>query len=281
MKARRKVEKFIAGVEVATSARRDREVLQDVLQARTQSKQRGSQGNNPRQWRTVMRCKSTRVAAVIALVVVVAGLFGVGGGSVAFSQAGRAVNSTLTRLREMIVEIRTGEPRAQAPKPAAPSGEVDEKSPDLNRRIVTCAARFFNIPQTEQAPWQSLKDQGIELIEASTDPETYYATLSREQAGHFEGVLTVGPRTSPRVTMTEGEQGMIGTDVFALAWSPAVSGDNKRIESTFSFHDGQNGFEIPNVSAEEGGVVLVRVRGIIPTGEDVLILLKVSAQQAR
>jgi hypothetical protein len=227
-----------------------------------------------------MMHKTRSVAAILAVALVLAGAIGLGGGSVAFSQAGHAVSSTLTRLKEMIMEIRSGQVREQAPPPAA-SDDAEEPAPNPDPRAVTCIARFFNIPASEQAVWQSLKDQGTELIKASVAPETYYATLTGEQAERVEGALTVGPITSPRITMWAGQEGMIGTNVFALAWLPTISTDGRRIESGFSFHDGENGFEIPNVSVEEGGVILVRVKGIIPTGEDILILLRVGHPEAQ
>jgi len=223
-----------------------------------------------------MRYKRTKVAAVIALAFVLTGAVGLGRGSVAFSQVGQAVSSTLDRLKELIMAIRTEEPPAPAPLPTADSDNgADEQTPASSVRAIMCAARFFFVPQNQQAVWQSLKDQGIELVRASTAPETYYATLSQDEAERFEGALTVGPITSPRVMVGEGNEAMIATDVFALAWLPTISSDGRRIESSFSFHDGENGFEIPNVSNEDDGAVLVRVKGIIPTGEDILILLNV------
>jgi hypothetical protein len=275
MQPRKKIERFITDVNVATDAGRDRKVLNDVLQAHTDLKRRRSQGDNPRMWRTAMRYKPTRVAAVIALAVVLAGVFGLGIGSVAFSQVGHAVSSTLSRLRELVMEIRMGEPADRAPLPSAPASDAAEPAPDPNLRAVTCEARFFTIPANEQTVWQVLNDQGIELIRTSADPETYYATLRQGQAEQVEDALSVRALAAPRVTVAEGQQGMIATDVFALAWLPTISSDSKRIECTLSFHDGQNGFEIPNVSIEEGGVILVRVKGIAPTGEDILILLNV------
>jgi hypothetical protein len=199
MKSCKRIERFIADVDVATDAGRDREVLNDVLQAHRDSRRRRSQISHPRLWRTVVRYKPTKVAAVIALAALIAGVFGLGGRSVAFSQVGRAVNSTLDRLKELIMAIRMGEPAAPAPLPADQSVDTDEAAPAVNVRAVMCAARFFNIPQNDQAVWRSLKDQGIELIQASAAPETYYATLGREQAEQVEHALTVSPRTSPRV----------------------------------------------------------------------------------
>jgi hypothetical protein len=68
---------------------------------------------------------------------------------------------------------------------------------------------------------------------------------------------------------------MIGTDAFALAWQPTISSDGTRIESSFSFHDGQTGFEVPNLETEIGGTVLIRVKGITTPDEEVLLLVQV------
>jgi hypothetical protein len=253
----------------------DRRILQDSTKAMAEASRKSAAPARARIRRAIMTYKTRRIAALVALTLLLAGAFHLGTGSVAFSQVGHAVSSTLVRLQELIMEIRTGEPTAQAPLPGAASDGTDEQAPDPNLRAVTCAARFFTIPTNEQAVWQFLKDQGIELIQASADPETYYATLRQEQAEQVEDALTIRALAAPRVIVAEGQQGMIATDIFALAWLPTVSSDGTRIESTFSFHDGHNGVEIPNVSIEEGGVVLIRVRGIATTGENILILLKV------
>ncbi|MCL5278589.1 MAG: hypothetical protein M1376_01620 [Planctomycetes bacterium] len=41
-----------------------------------------------------------------------------------------------------------------------------------------------------------------------------------------------------------------------------VSSDGKEVQSTISFHDGRRGFEIPDVSTESGGVVLLHAKGM-------------------
>jgi len=276
----RLVEKYLENMHVRHRAEMDRRIACDSTEAMEKVHRARAGSARAGVGRIIMMHRTRRVAAILAVAVVLAGAIGLGGGSVAFSQAGHAVSSTLARLKEMIVEIRTGQVREQPPLPAA-SDETQEPAPNPDRRAVMCVARFFNIPASEQAVWQSLKDQGAELIKASAAPETYYATLTREQAERFENALTIGPITSPRILVGEGNEGMIGTNVFALAWLPTVSTDGTQIESSFSFHDGENGFEIPNVSVEEGGVILVRVKGIVPTGEDMLILLAVGHPQAQ
>jgi len=276
----RLVETYLENMHVRHRAEMDRRIACDSTEAMEEVHRARAGSARAGVGRIIMMHKTRRVAAILAVALVLAGAVGLVGGSVAFSQAGHAVSSTLARLKEMIMEIRTGQVREQSPLPAA-SNEAEEPAPNPDVRAVMCVARFFNIPASEQAAWQSLREQGIEMVKASAAPETYYATLSREQAERVESALTVGPITSPRITMWAGNEGMIGTDVFALAWLPTISSDGKQIESSFSFHDGENGFEIPSVTADEGGVILVRVKGIIPTGEDILILLRVGHPEAQ
>lgn len=275
-KTERLVEEYLESLESRTGGHMDHHIIQDSTRVMKEARQASRPPVRTRIRGAIRTHGTRRVAAVIALAIVLAGAVGLGGGSVAFSQVGHAVNSTLSRLKELITELRTGEFKDQTPLPTTSSGDADEQTPPAELRAVTCAARFFSISQREQSVWQSLREHGIELVQASSDPETYYATLTAEQAERFEEALPTKPITSPRVMVAEGEQAMIATDAFALAWLPTISSDGERIESTFSFHDGDNGFEIPNLSTEEGGIILVRVRGIAPTNEDVLILLKVS-----
>jgi hypothetical protein len=275
MRPTERIEQSIRRLHVEAGAERREQTLRDLVEAHTQYKEKTRAPGLRSFGRTIMRQRPRRIAAAIILGVLLVSMFGLGTGSVAFSQVGHAVNSTLSRLIELIVEIRTGELRGQAPLPATSSGDAAEQTPPAELRAVTCAARFFSVSEREQSVWQSLGEHGIELVQASSDPETYYATLTAEQAERFEDMLTTGPITTPRVMVAEGEQAMIATDVFALAWLPTISSDGERIESTFSFHDGDHGFEIPNLRTEEGGVILVRVKGIASASEDVLILLKV------
>jgi hypothetical protein len=229
----------------------------------------------------MMKRKSTRIAAAVALAVLLIGMFGLGTGSVAFSQVGHALSSTLSLLREMIMQARTERPAAQAPLPPDPPAANSGDATNAHGAAIACAARFFAISANEQGVWKSLEEQGIDLIKASADPEVYYAALTREQGAGFDDALTVKPVSSPRLIVPDGTLGAIvmtgaaDTENLALGWQPELSRDGTQIESTISFHDGRNGFEIPSVGTETGGVILIRARGIIATGEESLILLHV------
>ena len=215
-----------------------------------------------------------RVAAVVVLALVFIGALGLSTGSVAFSQAGRAVNSTLAWLRQAVVGVAPGEPRAELPALPAASDKTAEEM--ANPTEVTYTARIFRVHENEVGVWQSLKGQGIEFVAASTNPQLYYAALTREQAESFDTSVTLRWLSTPRVTVSAGEIFTIAlTDAdpqngrrgFALGLL-TVSGDGVEVRSTISFHDGHDGSEIPNVSTERGGVVLLRAAGVLRSQDD-------------
>ncbi|MCX5644674.1 MAG: hypothetical protein NTZ17_08300 [Phycisphaerae bacterium] len=216
-----------------------------------------------------------RVAAVVALALVFVGVLGLGTGSVAFSQAGHAVNFTLAWLRQAVVGPAPGEPGAEPPALPAASGKTGEEM--TNPKEITYTARIFRVHESEAGVWQSLKDQGIEFVAASTKPEVYYAALTRGQAESLDASVTLRCLSTPRVTVSAGEMAALAlTDAdpqngrrgFALGLLPTISDDGAEVRSTISFHDGHNGFEIPNVSTEPGGVVLIRTTGVLRAQED-------------
>jgi hypothetical protein len=285
MKSAEQIEQSIRRLDVEASDEKRERTLRDLIGAHTRQKEKTPASSRQSFGRTVMRHKSLRIAAAVALGVLLIGAFRPGAGSVALSQTHHAVNTTLAWLKSMIIGGPIGEPPALSPQ----VGGIGEQT----GREVTCAARFFKVSEDEQGLWQSLRDQGIELVKVSTDPEVYYATLSREQAQSFDASVTLKCLSAPRVTVLDGESAAIaikdmtpqGPHGLAVAWLPTISSDGKEIQSTVSFHDGRNGFEIPNVSTESGGVVLIRARGIFPplnqdSGDpgEILIRLQVDIQ---
>lgn len=205
-----------------------------------------------------------RIAATVALAVVLLGALGVGTGSVAFSQVGHAVNSTLAWLRQMVVGPTPGEPEITPPE----FPNAKEQTPGHE---ITYAFRIHPVRENEAGVWQALKDQGIELVAVSTDPEVLYAALTPPQGAWLDNTITLRQLSSPRVTVTPGNMATIsltdsdaqeGRKGFALGLLPVLSNDGQEVQSTIFFHDGSSGFEIPNVSTESGGVVLLRVKGI-------------------
>ena len=200
------------------------------------------------------------------------------------SRAGNVVSSTLAQLKAMIMEMRTKKQIDPPAIPPAPQNDASEQTADATRRAVMCEARFYAVSPNDQDVWQTLREQGIELVQGATNPETYYAVLSSEQATRFEASLTVAALAAPRIIVQDGEQAMIGTDVLALACQPTISGDGRHIESTLSFHDGASGFELSSLRVENDGVLLLCVKGVVlgrqenGDAKETLILIRVNIE---
>jgi hypothetical protein len=292
MKSAEQIEQLIRKLNVESSRETRQRTLRDLVEAHTQKKEKPPAKGRWDLRRTIMTYRTRRVAAVVALILVFIGVLGLGTGSVAFSRAGHAVNSTLAWLRQAVVGQTPGEPRAEPPAVPTASGKTGEEM--ANPKEISYAYRIFRVQESEAGVWQSLKSQGIEFVAASTDPEVYYATLTGGQAESFDASVTLRCLSSPHVIVSAGDITMIAlTDAdpqngrrgFALGLRPTISDDGAEVRSTISFHDGHNGFEIPDVSTESGGVVLLRVKGMFPGlnqdssyGGEVLIRLQVDVQ---
>jgi hypothetical protein len=265
MKSAEQIEQSLRRLHIESNAGQRDRTLRNLVAAHTQQKNKPRAPRPRGLGRTIMRNKPLKIAAVITLAAVLVCMFSPGTGSVARSQTRHAVNTTLAWLKSMI----TGDPVAEPPQPAG-------QTPGAASRKVTCTARFLKVPQDGEGLWQSLRDQGIELVLASTDPEVYYAVLSPEQTRSFHASVTLTCIATPRITLLEGESGSLamhgttpqGPRGLAIACLPTVSADGREVTFTFSFHDGRNGFEIPNVSTEPGGTVLIRAEGILPDAEE-------------
>ena len=270
---RRAVETYLKNLPTPVGAEVDAKVLPDALTAMDKVRQQTVPSSRPI-WRTIMRHKRTRVAAVVALAVLLIGAFGLGTGSVAFSQARYAVDTTLSWLKDLIVGTSETGAGAARSLPPAPSSHADKGTTDPDRRVVTCAARFLAVPESEQGVWQSLRDQGIEFVQASTDPEAYYAVLSHQQGEWLDTSVSLQCLAAPRVTVFEGDAAALALrngqpqEGLALGLLPVVASDGREVRSDISFHDGVSGFEIPSVGTEPGELVLIRVKGMFPTLTD-------------
>jgi len=283
MKSAEQIEQSLRRLNVEAGTAGREQTLRDLAEVHARHKENLAAAHHGRLRRTIMTCGTRRVAAAIGIGALLIGVLGLGTGSVAFSQAGHAINTTLAWLRQAVIGPMPGEPSVEAP--TAP-----ERIADTDSAAVCYAARFFPVPEEETGVWRSLQDQGIKLIKVSTDPEVYYAALTRAQAESFDASVALRCLSAPRVTVSAGTLAMMaltdsdpqkGRQGFALGLLPVLSSGHEEIQSTISFHDGHNGFEIPNVSTESGGVVLIRVKGILSDPDEAtefLIRIQINVQ---
>ncbi|MEN6425164.1 MAG: hypothetical protein ABFE13_07365 [Phycisphaerales bacterium] len=270
MKSAERIEQSVRRLSIQADAENREHTLRDLVETHAQQKRKTQAFSLLRYGRIIMKQKQKRIAAVVAVGVLLIGVFSLSTGSVAFSQAKHAASSTLSWLKSMLAGNTPEEPAALPPGPI----KTSEQTAGEDRRAIWCAAYFFDVPESQQGLWQSLKDQGIEFVEASGAPPVQYAVLSREQAESFSTGATLRCISAPRVTVLEGETAGIAltndqrSGGLALGWLPTISSNGEEVVSTLSFHDGQNGFEIPDVSTEPGGMVLIRARGMFPDAKD-------------
>ncbi len=271
MKSIEQIEQSLRKLQVEASDEKSERTRRDLIGAQARQREKVPISRRRSFRRVIVTVSTRKIAATVTLAVLLLAALGVGTGSVAFSQASHAVNSTLAWLRQAVVGLAPGEPRAEAPALPTALHTAGEKTSDLGGKVITYVACFFVVPEGETDLWQSLKNRGIELVAVSTDPEVSYAMLTPEHRESLEASLTLRCLSAPRVTVGAGETATLamtdshpqkGRQGFALGLRPMVSSDGKEVQSTISFHDGHNGFEIPNVSTEPGGAILIRASGI-------------------
>ena len=71
MRPAKQIEKFIENVPLETRAERDREVLEDALEAQAKSRKRQSAATEPHIWRVIMRSNASKATAAIIIIAVV------------------------------------------------------------------------------------------------------------------------------------------------------------------------------------------------------------------
>jgi len=266
MNSAERIEQSVRKLHIEADAEDRERTLRDLVETHTQQKRRTQAFSLLGYGRIVVKQRRKRIAAVIAVGVLLVALFSLGTGSVAFSQVGHAASSTLSWLKSLLTGDTPEGPAALPPGP----GPSDGPTPDPDRRAILCTARFFDVPESEQGLWQSLKDQGIEFVEVSSTPSVCYAILKRAQAQSLAGLASLRCVSAPRVMVGEGETAGIAmtndqrSGGLALGWLPTISADGKEVLSTLSFHDGQTGIELSPLGTEPGGIVLIRTRGMFP-----------------
>ncbi len=103
MKSTEQIEQSLRRLHVEAGAERRERTRRDLVAAHIQQKKEPQAPSLRNLGRTMMRNKPLRIAAAVALAVLLVGAFSLGTGSVARSQTRHAVNTTLAWLKSMIV----------------------------------------------------------------------------------------------------------------------------------------------------------------------------------
>jgi hypothetical protein len=261
------IKKRIKRVPINTNTERDKQVLDDVLNALEQSRKAQSPAHRVSLWRFVMRSTISRLAAVVFVIAALVGVSQLDSAHAAFVRTTKAVSTGLAGLKEFIREIRRGKPE---PPSAVPPADSNKQETAFHGRSIRANVRTISV----DGGWADLQDffkrEGLEWTPAGNDPNVCFVKLDPGRTERFVACLTqtaAGLKiiASPGLMVKEGEQGVIAItgaqeqDAVALALAATVSDDGDSIDLSFSFLHGRNGFEVPSLRINADGAVLLRL----------------------
>jgi len=227
-------------------------------------------------WRTIMKSRIRKLVAAVVVIAVLTGIYQFGGGRAAFGQMTEAVRTSLARLKEFVLEIRT---REAAPPPPIRRVRHAVRDVDTSKWSDIIQYDLFLV-QGEQADLRNFfEKQDIEFTPTTNNPNICYAILDGDKADGFIAFSQSSDElkllATPRLILRDGKEAMLGSADLAgrggLAFAVAgtLSENNKHIDLSFSFYDGETGIEIPSIRIKTGEAVLIRaVKTATTTGDD-------------
>lgn len=259
------IKKRIESVPLNTIADRDKQVLEDVMNALAQSKKEQPASSRPTVWRIIMKNNVTKLAAAVFVIALLVGVAQLDDARAAFVGTARVVATGLAGLKEFIRDMRTHEP--QPPSIAAPNKPSEQAAAQGNR--IFAGVQVFSVQAGQKDLQTFFEKEGVELVPAGGSPNTSYTKLGPEKterfielAGRAEGIRRL---SSPNLMILEGQEGVMGIagagepDATALALVATVPNDGNGIDLSFSFLQGESGFEIPKLRVNTDEAVLFRL----------------------
>jgi hypothetical protein len=271
MRPTKDLRKRIKEVPLSTNAEKDKEVLADVLNALEESRTTQSAAHRPSIWRFIMKNNITRLAAAVFVIAAVVGVAQLDGTRAAFAGTARVVATGLAGLKEFIRDIRTREP--QPPSAVVPA-DLGKQEAVFEGRSILANVRTISVEGDQNGLQDFFEKEGIELAPAGNAANTWYAKLDPGRTERFIGLIQAVPGfkllSLPSLMVKEGQEAIIGIagagepDATALALVATVPDDDESIDLSFSFLQGQSGFEIPSLRIDTDDAVLFR---LVTTGK--------------
>lgn len=213
-----------------------------------------------------MKNNLTKLAAAVFVIAVIVAVAQFDGARAAFAGTARVVATSLAGLKEFIRDLRTREPE---PSSAVAPDQPDERQTAVQGNRIFAGVQVFSVQSGRQDLQKFFQTEGIELTPAQSNPNTSYVKLGPEKTGRFiewidkaEGVNRL---SSPSLMVLEGQEGVMGIaaegepDATALALVATISDDGNSIDLSFSFLQGESGFEIPSLRIGTDEAVLFRL----------------------
>lgn len=259
----RQFEDFVSNIkcdDTPDPSHRDK-LEQDLL--RTLTKQPRRKETPLKIWRIIVKSKMRKLVAAVVVITVLIGVYRFGGGRVAIAQTTKVVRNSLAGLKEFILSMGTREPEPPSPILRADHGK---QSSDAKYKSILVNVHVYSMEGEQENLWDFFEREGIELVPAGNNPNTWYAKLDPDKAERFTELAHITDelklRSSPSLMLREGQEGIIGSsgnEDIAFALVANVLEDNECVELSFSFLYGQSGFEVPNIRIKMDEAVLVRL----------------------
>lgn len=269
MKPAEKIEKLIKRLHFKASAEMHDRTINDALEAQAKSKKTQSAAPQPNLWRIIMKNNITKLAAAASIIAVLVGVYQFDGARAAFARTTRVVRTTLSDLKDFVLDMRKREPVGIIYESNLPPAEPARPNPDIQYKIISASVQEFSAVGGQDDLLDFLETEGIELDQAGNYPDMSYARLDPDKTERFIDFADAGDdlglKSSSSLMLREGHEGTVGSfgaedqDAVAVALAATVLDDGGLIELSFSFLRGQSGFEMPSLEIKADEAVLFRL----------------------
>ncbi len=275
MRPEENIENLIKSLNFKASAELHNRTLNDVLEAHEKSKNTKSAKPEQNVWRMIMKNRITKpVAAAAVLVGLLIGISQFAGTRAAFAETSKAVRNTLEYLKQIVItgEMPPPEPQSEIRRVRLCENKSSELSNNIKARLW-----LFSTEASQDSLRNFFEKQNFEFSPTGW-PNVSCATLDPDRV---ENLLAIAKSNDSIVFLKsqvvllqkDGQEATVGSwasDLaFAFAVTPNVLDSEEEIDLSFSFHDGQLGFEIPRVRTKIGeGVLIWAVKATTEDGTD-------------
>lgn len=213
-----------------------------------------------------MKNNVTRLTAAVFAIALLIGVAQLDSARAAFARTTRLVSTGLTGLKEFIRDMRTREPQ---PPSAIPPADTSKQQAAFNGRCILANVHTILVEGGQENVQDLIKGQGIEWEPAGNYPNTWYASLDPGKTERFieftQATAGFKLTSSPSLMMLEGQAGIIGIvgakeqDAVAFSLVATLPEGDDRIDLSFSFLQGETGFEVPSLRINTDDAVLFKV----------------------
>ena len=264
-----KIKKLIDKSKIKTDAQTENKILSDAFEHLEKFKQQKSPSFRPNIWRTIMKNKKTRVAAMVAIIFVITiVIFQFDQTSTALAQVKTAIHERLLRLKELVTETKQTAPspsNGQRGSGGRRGRGRKNENPDTLSKQILINLLYLSIEGKQENLNDFFNKEKIKLNMMQNNPEAWYTKLASSQIERFrEFAYTIDNselRGDIKIGVKDGQEGVIRStaneEVFVLSVVADILDDSNDIELSCASLFGQSEIEIPGIKTKSDEAVLL------------------------